>query len=501
MVEVDKVKSESNEEPPLSKKKLDAPSFVDVRKLKGDMLVIKGAEMVVATERQVFVQKGKQKVNEGSLESFKEGKKDKDETILMVVEKGKEVVLNNKVKCDPVNILTRMSPIHLNNVLDSLTTKQKRQVEEQKNGGFGQLPILEGLELIEKPKIKFMKKKSKHNILEIGSMSREEELEQFKSKTVQVTKSVKDNEVSKEKDDVTEKEKDVENMFKIGGKNTVEDSQSETSIFDSQPEDLQPEAQDTQPGIEIVAEIQEENLEPVKRFGIEAVYFLSLYPEIEVASTIIDLWTLVLNNEEQHRDKLSGDCNVYCHTIMITQHSFEMGKDLEAQRESFDKNIDIVLKQGKRKNFDDVNLVFFPTIKMSKNNHFYVICFNLKTFEIDIIDKIDNGIDDIKTRYGGFPCAPMDSFIDYLERKKYQKCYDLILAKPKIVEIPWKTTYNSHDCGVFVMRHMETYLGKGNFLQELKKEGPGQKVQLNMLRAKYMVKILLMSFNEKRRLY
>nr|GFA80280.1 ulp1 protease family, C-terminal catalytic domain-containing protein [Tanacetum cinerariifolium] len=93
----------------------------------------------------------------------------------------------------------------------------------------------------------------------------------------------------------------------------------------------------------------------------------------------------------------------------------------------------------------------------------------------------------------------MDSFIDYLERKKYKKCYDLILAETKVVEIPWKTTYNSHDCGVFVIRNMETYLGKGNFLQELKKEGPGQIVQLNMLRAKYMVKILLMSFNEKKK--
>ncbi|GKD20237.1 hypothetical protein Tco_1221940, partial [Tanacetum coccineum] len=154
-----------------------------------------------------------------------------------------------------------------------------------------------------------------------------------------------------------------------------------------------------------------------------------------------------------------------------------MGKDVEARRKSFDENIDIVLKQAKRKNFDDVNL----------------------TFEIEIIDNIDNGIDDIKTRYGGFPYALMESFIDYLERKKYQNCYDLILAEPNQVEFSWKTTYNSNDYGIFVMSHMETYLGKGNFLQELKKEGPCQKVQLNMMCAEYMVKILLMSFNEKKK--
>ncbi|GKC29138.1 hypothetical protein Tco_1036432 [Tanacetum coccineum] len=135
-----------------------------------------------------------------------------------------------------------------------------------------------------------------------------------------------------------------------------------------------------------------------------------------------------------------------------THHSVEMGKDVEARRKFFDENIDIVLKQGKRKEFQ-----------------MDVICF-----EIEIIDNIDNEIDDIKTRYGGFPYALQ-------------------------VEFSWKTTYNSHDCGIFVMRHMETYLGKGNFLQDLNKEGPGQKVQLNMMRAKYMVKILLMSFNEKKK--
>ncbi|GKC53942.1 hypothetical protein Tco_1076687 [Tanacetum coccineum] len=144
------------EEPLIRKKKLDAPSFVDVRKRKGDKLVIKGAETtstkpyvgdkrtkdnveakketvkkkVVAAGKQVFVKKGKQKINEGTLVSLKEGKKDKDKGEMIVVEKGKEVVVNEKVKCDPVNILTRMSPSYLKKVLDSLTTQQVSVLEE-----------------------------------------------------------------------------------------------------------------------------------------------------------------------------------------------------------------------------------------------------------------------------------------------------------------------------------------------------------------------------------
>ncbi|GKE93384.1 hypothetical protein Tco_1574479 [Tanacetum coccineum] len=36
--------------------------------------------------------------------------------------------------------------------------------------------------------------------------------------------------------------------------------------------------------------------------------------------------------------------------------------------------------------------------------------------------------------------------------------------------MPWKITYNGVDCGVFVMRNMETYVGRGIFLKELEKE-------------------------------
>ncbi|GJY92706.1 hypothetical protein Tco_0508488 [Tanacetum coccineum] len=325
MVEGDKDESESNEEPPLRKKKLDASSFVDVRNLKGE---------VVAAGKQVSVKKGKQKINEGTLVSLKKGKKDKYEGEIMVVENGKEVVVNEKVKCDPVNILTRMSPSHLKNVLDSLTTQQVSVLEElglgeyHNNFNFTSTPRALGMWIVtnydpEEHTIKMVDGRKKkvtreliHEILgvpmgeievnallnttsedlihysstvspttvverkvptfkhwsiellkkrqveeqkngEIGSMSREEELEQFKSKTIHDMKdclndnlskikaqlldtndkikisldenpedilykgndvpkeAVKDNEVSKEKDDVPEKEKDVETMVNL----------------------------------------------------------------------------------------------------------------------------------------------------------------------------------------------------------------------------------------------------------------------------------------------
>nr|GEY08884.1 reverse transcriptase domain-containing protein [Tanacetum cinerariifolium] len=71
------------------------------------------------------------------------------------------------------------------------------------------------LEFIEPKKPKLKKKKSKVLLLGDGSMSREQELEEFKTKTAKGNdlpkEAVKDNEVLKEKDDVPEKGKDVEN--------------------------------------------------------------------------------------------------------------------------------------------------------------------------------------------------------------------------------------------------------------------------------------------------
>ncbi|GKE56138.1 hypothetical protein Tco_1495323, partial [Tanacetum coccineum] len=87
----------------------------------------------------------------------------------------------------PTTTVERKAPI-----FKAWSTKllKKRESEELKSGGFGKLPILEYLEFIEPKKPKLKKKKSK--VLLLGSMSREHELEEFKTKTAK--------EMNKEKD-------------------------------------------------------------------------------------------------------------------------------------------------------------------------------------------------------------------------------------------------------------------------------------------------------------
>ncbi|GKA00820.1 hypothetical protein Tco_0673485 [Tanacetum coccineum] len=70
----------------------------------------------------------------------------------------------------------------------------KKKEKELAMGGFGQLPIVEGLELIKEPKKKPIKKRKKKLLLDdeeanrgvYGSLKRDAEIEEFKSKTVKI---------------------------------------------------------------------------------------------------------------------------------------------------------------------------------------------------------------------------------------------------------------------------------------------------------------------------
>ncbi|MFS7912024.1 hypothetical protein Hanom_Chr02g00124981 [Helianthus anomalus] len=67
----------------------------------------------------------------------------------------------------------------------------------------------------------------------------------------------------------------------------------------------------------------------------------------------------------------------------------------------------------------------------------------------------------------------------------------------------WRTESNVIDCGIFAMRHMETYMGQlAGWECGLAKENASndlQQKQLNELRIKYIAKTLLHSQNEDRR--
>ncbi|PWA39314.1 hypothetical protein CTI12_AA573110 [Artemisia annua] len=227
-----------------------------------------------------------------------------------------------------------------------------------------------------------------------------------------------------------------------------------------------------------------------KGLELQRAFFLSLYPGLEVNSSIIDAWRIILNDEEKVRNKATGLRYVYCNTTMLRHSMVEDGKDLMKRTKEFDDNLHSVLEIAELKDLNDVTMM-----TEIGSNHYYAICFNLNKGDIDILDHVDNGLENISDRYQDYATGLIDTFINYLKRKKHPKITEFLKKNPRLVKIKWKTNYNDVDSGIYVMRHMETYLGNEVFCHTLYKHKATLKGQLKMLRAKYLAKILLKDVN------
>ncbi|MFS8010974.1 hypothetical protein Hanom_Chr14g01303341 [Helianthus anomalus] len=100
-----------------------------------------------------------------------------------------------------------------------------------------------------------------------------------------------------------------------------------------------------------------------------------------------------------------------------------------------------------------------------------------------------------------------DALSVYLEKFGHPAGGVIGKVEPVRLEMPWRTKNNAINCGVFLMRHMETYkgvAGKGwecGFLNECTDAGEisyKQRQEIDDLRHNYITKILLSEANEYR---
>ncbi|CAI9297561.1 unnamed protein product [Lactuca saligna] len=87
--------------------------------------------------------------------------------------------------------------------------------------------------------------------------------------------------------------------------------------------------------------------------------------------------------------------------------------------------------------------------------------------------------------------------VDYLKSQNHPKAEMFSHVMPHRLEMPWRTINNNIDCGVFTMRHMETYMGgsMNEFKVGFKNESSAQDDQLVKLRTKYLYKIITHEYN------
>ncbi|KAL1809225.1 hypothetical protein ACET3Z_026215 [Daucus carota] len=216
----------------------------------------------------------------------------------------------------------------------------------------------------------------------------------------------------------------------------------------------------------------------------------------EVLFHVVDAYTSILNEDEKFR-AAESPYRFFCST-MVTMGNVVKGSQLVANSTDpnitymkFKSNMDAILfKHGV--DINHVDLIFFPIFS---GNHFYLICFNLRKICVDIIDNRSG--DRVDIMYDGIPEALQENFGLYMAQKSPRKIKFLNNAPVERLEMKWRTSNKNVDSGVFVMHHMETYMGYTlrNWDCKFAAEGIEQKRQLEKARKIYAAKIVYSEIN------
>ncbi|KAI3755082.1 hypothetical protein L1987_54875 [Smallanthus sonchifolius] len=190
-------------------------------------------------------------------------------------------------------------------------------------------------------------------------------------------------------------------------------------------------------------------------------------------------------------ETLSPEIEVH---VDVINHRDTFNKGAEERNNEFKKNLIAFLKKEKLDNIKEFDLVFFPMIL---SQHFYLKCFNLKKAEAIIID--NSALGEYNAKYNGIPKKFKEAFVSFIADFAHHKTDEMDDTVVKRFEMPWRTTVNNKDCGIFMMRHMETYMGEEEKSWQcgfgVESENVQEK-QIEDLRRKYCAKILLHEINE-----
>nr|GMC86880.1 ulp1 protease family, C-terminal catalytic domain-containing protein [Ipomoea batatas] len=219
---------------------------------------------------------------------------------------------------------------------------------------------------------------------------------------------------------------------------------------------------------------------------------LTLRPKLmsEIPTTIIDAWAAILNNNED--DRLSGRLFASTWTIFYTVVN-PIGDEGDRYKK-FSDNYLVDKSFALETRWLNIQQFLFPIIA---SGHYYMLHFDPLCERFEAIDN-SSSICKTEDKYGAMPKrlqAFLSTFLNGL--KSSYKAKKIEKLKVKRMKMAWKDNRNKIDCGVFLMRHMETFRGQ---LPELWKCGleKENKDQLNALRVKYLTTLVMSNVNKHR---
>nr|GMC46609.1 hypothetical protein DM860_007366 [Ipomoea batatas] len=136
---------------------------------------------------------------------------------------------------------------------------------------------------------------------------------------------------------------------------------------------------------------------------------LSLKGHAYVTASVLDVWSIILNDLERFKDP-SSPTRFFATTYPCSYTVGDPQVDDAGRLKRFKENLQIEFQRVPHIKLSALDLLFFPMIA---SEHSYVICINMKSYRIDIIDNSSKSVtNDLK--YGSVPYDLKYMVMEYL---------------------------------------------------------------------------------------
>lgn len=175
---------------------------------------------------------------------------------------------------------------------------------------------------------------------------------------------------------------------------------------------------------------------------------------------IIDAWGGLLNHNERYRNRDSPRRYFFSTEVMGDATLRTKSKDMNKQYSLFRRNLAASTKhQMDLVRMKDVDLVFFPIVN---SNDWCIVVFNLKNPSVEILDNkyaAPTDDDTMMKAYGYVTDILEMMMIKHLNSIGHPAGRVLDEVGQQRLEMDWQTRHNHKDYRIFMMRHMESYMG------------------------------------------
>ncbi|XP_057774147.1 uncharacterized protein LOC130993326 [Salvia miltiorrhiza] len=184
---------------------------------------------------------------------------------------------------------------------------------------------------------------------------------------------------------------------------------------------------------------------------------MSLRRGVPVSPSVITAWGIILNRHDYTRSEKIPACfyaspEIYIDCIAPVDQSYE------EKKQSFFLSMTHELREYQSKPISIIDLFFFPVYE---NDMHYVMCFDTRKQRLFVLDStVDPNNPDSADRYNESSHVLRSLFSEYLwlitEEEKAAVVSNSVL---EIVRMKWADARNEVDTGVYLMRHLETFMG------------------------------------------